>query len=357
MTGHTQPGVTVPGSGALCLPAEALDRLMPLHVQIGADGRILRTGPTMARLLPEGGLVGQRFHDIFALRRPAGAATVAELRAVAGQRLHLSLRRPPGTGFRGLAVPTAPEPGAAPGVLVNLSFGLTVARAVREHGLSDAEFAPTDLTVEMLYLTEAKTAVMQELRDLNARLQQAKQLAEEQALTDALTGLRNRRALERTLAQTLEARMPFGLMQIDLDRFKQVNDSHGHAAGDALLCAVAKILLRETRSGDTVARTGGDEFVIVFPGLVDTGLLRGIASRILAAIERPIRVADVACRISASIGLTAAAGTPEEPDAGARAEALMGEVDRALYASKNAGRARITVVPLPERGASVRPTG
>src|SRR6056297_3198109 len=92
----------------VALPPEALDALMPMHVELDGAGRILRTGPTLARLLPAGGAAGQEFLRVFALRRPAGAASVADLRARVGHRLHLSLRHPPGTGFRGLAVATAP---------------------------------------------------------------------------------------------------------------------------------------------------------------------------------------------------------------------------------------------------------
>ena len=146
-----------------------------------------------------------------------------------GQRLHVDLRGK-GDTFRGLAVPTGDG-----GMLLNLSFGIRLIDAVRQHALTDADFAATDMAVEMLYLVEVKQAVMTELRRLNLRLQGAKATAEEQALTDTLTGLRNRRALDVSLPALIGQGVAFGLMHIDLDYFKQVNDTLGHAAGDQVL--------------------------------------------------------------------------------------------------------------------------
>lgn len=143
------------------------------------------------------------------------------------------------------------------GAFLNLSFGIGVAEAVRRHALTVEDFAATDLTVEMLYLVEAKTAVMDELRNLNRRLQGAKVAAEEQALTDQLTGLRNRRALDLQMKALIRLGASFGLMHIDLDFFKQVNDTLGHAAGDHVLREVARVLTQETRATDMAARVGG----------------------------------------------------------------------------------------------------
>src|SRR5690606_25524563 len=129
-------------------------------------------------------------------------------------------------------------------------FGIAAAEAVRRHALSNADFAPTDLTVELLYLTEVKAAVMSELAALNQRLQDSRREAEAQALTDPLTGLANRRAFEKGLAEAVDmARrgQGFVLMHLDLDYFKTVNDTLGYAAGDHVLAEVAHALRAETR--------------------------------------------------------------------------------------------------------------
>ncbi len=326
---------------ALSLAPEAFDHLMPLHLCVDRAGRILATGPTLARLLPQPVLGRPLFH-VFDLRRPSGVADVAALMAHAGERLRLALKPEhwqPGARpipFRGMAIPFADRSG----LVVNLSFGLGVVDAIRQFGLTDSDFAPTDLAVEMMYLVEAKTAAMDALRGFALRLQGDKQMAEAQAMTDTLTGLRNRRALAQALERLSRGAVPFGLMHIDLDFFKEVNDTLGHAAGDHVLRRVAELLMQETRAEDTVARVGGDEFVAVFPELVEPARLDAIAARIIEVLSRPIPFEDKTCRISASIGITSSTAY-DRPDI-ARMEH---DADEALYASKRGGRGRAVTHP------------
>lgn len=322
------------------LDTAALSRLMPLFLCLDAGGCITALGPTLAKILPQGAAIGQPFDAVFALRRPARRGAETGLQAVQGQRLHLAFRHDPAVTFRGLAMPLQ-----GGGLLVNLSFGIAVTEAVRRHGLTDADFAPTDLTVEMLYLVEAKSAVVGELRDLNLRLQGAKVAAEEQALTDTLTGLRNRRALDMALGDLTRHGVAFGLMHIDLDFFKQVNDTLGHAAGDHVLRAVAAILTAETRRSDTVARVGGDEFVVILPGMSDAARLGQVARRIIEDLMQPIDFEGHPCRISASIGLTVSTfyHSPQ-PDR------MLSDADDALYASKRAGRGQAQFFAPPPDG-------
>jgi diguanylate cyclase (GGDEF)-like protein len=316
---------------AAVLPPAVLDRLMPMHLLLDAGGAVVSAGPTIGKVA--GPLVGQPFLDRFAVRRPAGIAGIADLDRHLGRRLHLVAQAAPDTALRGVALGL---PGG--GYAVNLSFGFALVAAVRDHGLTDTDFAATDLAIELLYVVEAKTIITEELRSLNARLHTAKRDAEEQALTDTLTGLRNRRALDAVLADRLRAGTAFGLMRIDLDFFKAVNDTHGHAAGDLVLQHVARVLTSETRAADTVARVGGDEFVILFPGVTDTARIEAVAARIIARLSRPIAVEGAECTISASIGATLSTHY-----AAPRAEEMLHDADRALYASKKAGRARTTI--------------
>lgn len=308
----------------------ALDRLMPMHLRLDAGGVIQSVGPTLLKLLPEGGVLGRPVAEVFAQRRPTVTLRMEDLRAKLGATLHIGLVDDPGLVLRGLAVPTGAE-----GLLINLSFGIWVNEAVRRHSLTVADFAATDLTVEMLYLVEAKSAVMHELRNLNLRLQGAKVVAEEQALTDTLTGLRNRRALDMRMKDLRQHRQTFGLMHIDLDFFKQVNDTLGHAAGDHVLREVARILTEETRTTDLAARVGGDEFVLVFPGLTDPKRLEHIAARIIERLSDPMPFDDALCTISASIGMTVSISY-DHP----QSEQMLADADEALYASKRAGRGR-----------------
>ena len=315
------------------LDSTALDRLMPMHLRLDGQGAIRSIGPTLCKLLPGTNGVGMPVGQIFALRRPAGRTELADLRARIGRRLNLALVHDPTLVLRGLALPLEDK-----GLLINLSFGIWVNEAVRRYGLTVADFAATDLTTEMLYLVEAKSAVMEELRCLNMRLHGAKIAAEEQALTDALTGLRNRRALDLRMAALAAQRQTIALMHLDLDYFKQVNDTFGHAAGDHVLRQVARVLSEETRATDLVARTGGDEFVLVFPGIADPARLHQIAGRIIERLSQPIQFEETSCRISASIGISVSQAL-SHPDI----EQLHAEADEALYASKRAGRSRATM--------------
>jgi diguanylate cyclase (GGDEF)-like protein len=318
---------------AVALPVSALDKLMPMHLLVAGDGRITGYGPTLAKLLDGPSLLGQSLFAAFELRRPAGLQSTADLRAYEGQKLRLSLRAAGGRpmSFRGVALSLAD----GLGMVVNLSFGIGVVDAVRNFALTDADFAPTDLAVEMMYLVEAKSAAMNALRGLAQRLEGAKQVAEERSLTDTLTGLRNRRALTRVLDSLARAQAPYGLMHLDLDFFKAVNDTLGHAAGDHVLKVVARLLELETRHGDTVARVGGDEFVLVFPTMTDTMRLETIARRIIEQLSAPIEFEGQECRISASIGITMTTQY-DHPDP----EQMQSDADEALYASKRAGRGR-----------------
>lgn len=317
------------GVAAVCLDPAVLGQLMPLYLRLGADGTVHAAGPTMAKLFGAQPLIGGQFFDLFDLRRPGGITDMAALLRSTGRKLHLSPRGPVATPMRGLAVPLAREGG----LLVNLGFGIGVIEAVRRHALTDADFAPSDLAVELLYVVEAKSAVMRELRDLNLRLQDSKSAAEEQALTDTLTGLRNRRALDMALTRLAAAGGPFGVMHLDLDYFKAVNDTLGHAAGDHVLREVALVLRAEFRNQDTVARVGGDEFVVLLPGMADGAMMMQIAQRLIGRLAGPISYEGRECRIAASVGM--ALSTDYLP---LRIDQMLNDADQALYAAKREGR-------------------
>ncbi|MEO0402267.1 MAG: GGDEF domain-containing protein [Pseudomonadota bacterium] len=312
----------------------ALDVLCPMHVVLSNTGHVIHAGPTLQKLRPDVAMVGRRFLEIFDLKRPRAITTMDALLATAGTKLHLQLRDAPQTEVKGVLVPGA-EDGQS---IVNLSFGISVVDAVTDYALTSADFAATDLTVEMLYLVEAKSAAMDASRKLNQRLQGAMIAAEEQAFTDTLTGLKNRRAMDHVLARHIQWDTRFGLMQIDLDWFKAVNDTLGHAAGDHVLQTVARVMVEETRESDTVARVGGDEFVIILPHAKGTEALEGIGRRIIERLSRPIPFQGEVCRISASIGTAIF-----EPESGQTMAQILDDADVALYASKHGGRAQQTV--------------
>ena len=140
---------------------------------------------------------------------------------------------------------------------------------------------------------------------------------EHQARHDPLTGVANRRLLDEAVRRALAGQRAGGghamLAVLDLDDFKGVNDRFGHAAGDAVLIAVARRLEATVRDGDIVARIGGDEFVVLFPGLLDEAEATALASRLREPFRSPVRVDGEVVSVSASIG-TAFAGRLETVD-------------------------------------------
>lgn len=321
-----------------------LDTLCPMHLLLDRTGHIAHIGPTLAKLRPQDCLIGQRFLEVFELRRPRSVISIDDLRQHAGSKLHLRFRSGAQTGLKGVVMPA---PGKTGGLVINLSFGISVVDAVRDFSLTGGDFAATDLTIEMLYLVEAKSAAMEASRKLNQKLEGAKIAAEEQAFTDTLTGLKNRRAMDHVLARTVAGPGRFALMHLDLDFFKAVNDTLGHAAGDHVLQEVARILVEETRNEDTVARVGGDEFMLLLVGRMNRKRLADICGRLITRLEQPIAFGTETCRISASIGITLSEDY-EAPDMAL----LQEDADLALYASKHRGRARHTFYDLSLRSAA-----
>ncbi|MBU2868825.1 GGDEF domain-containing protein [Pacificibacter marinus] len=306
----------------------SLDLLMPMHLILDETGVICGVGPTLCKLRSETALLGQNVFDIFELRddgRPKGDCLLPT-----DKKLYLTFKDGVPTTLKGVATPVA----GCDGLLLNLSFGISVVDSVREYRLTAGDFAATDLAVEMLYLVEAKSAVLEETKQLNMRLQGAKVAAEEQAFTDTLTGLKNRRAMDHVLDRMIRGSIPFALMHLDLDYFKDVNDTLGHAAGDAVLQKVAKILVQETRGDDMVARVGGDEFILILHKMTEADRLMKTAKRIISQLEVPVPFGDTVCRISGSIGIT----TTDVYEA-IDSDQMMHDADTALYASKHQGRA------------------
>jgi diguanylate cyclase (GGDEF)-like protein len=153
---------------------------------------------------------------------------------------------------------------------------------------------------------------------------------------DHLTGTANRALLSERLTQALlrarRHRHKVALFLIDLDHFKQINDSFGHAVGDTLLVATAKRLLGSVRELDTVARMGGDEFVIVMPDFKRSEDVERCGQKIVYNAAQPVRAGEV------EINITVSAGACIYPDYGLTAEDLFKNADLAMYSVKQAGR-------------------
>jgi diguanylate cyclase (GGDEF)-like protein/PAS domain S-box-containing protein len=174
-------------------------------------------------------------------------------------------------------------------------------------------------------------------------------------LHDSLTGLPNRLsfvdALGEALAKAAVSGSPVGILFLDLDHFKLINDSLGHHAGDALLRAVAPRLRAHLRPGDVVARFGGDEFGILIDRLADEGEAIAIADRVAAAFAQPFTIDGVDHFVSASIGVAVARAGEERQ---VNAELLIRDADAAMYRAKEGGRARCVLFDAEMRAGAMR---
>ncbi len=194
------------------------------------------------------------------------------------------------------------------------------------HGVTvvpDPPGRPAWFAVSAQDISERRRAE-EDLRALTASLT-------ERAVRDPLTGLANRTLLEERLRAVLarDARTSetTGVLFLDLDGFKGVNDRHGHAVGDAVLRAVAQRLQSAVRPSDTVARLGGDEFVVLVEGAVEVGLA-ALVGRLERAINEPVRIGTLDLKVGVSIGMAVASRGLAD------AASLLAEADRRMYDAK-----------------------
>jgi diguanylate cyclase (GGDEF)-like protein/PAS domain S-box-containing protein len=170
-----------------------------------------------------------------------------------------------------------------------------------------------------------------------AELEEAKARAQHLADHDALTGLPNRRLLEDRLTQALALSgrnaAQTAVMFVDLDRFKNVNDSLGHSVGDALLKEVAARLVKQLRVGDTICRIGGDEFVVVLPQIKRSSDAAQVAQKVIEQVSQTISVEERELSVTPSVGIAVF------PEDGRDAETLIRNADAAMYHAKEMGRA------------------
>jgi diguanylate cyclase (GGDEF)-like protein len=239
-----------------------------------------------------------------------------------------------------LVMPGAQNVVVAPVTVDGEDLGVAVAEW---GGGADARIPTT--TVQALSQASMHTALA---------LQNARLLGEIERLAtrDSLTGLANRRLFDESLlreaARAQRLGTPLSLLVLDVDHFKQVNDTHGHPAGDKILVAVAESLGGRLRPRDLVARYGGEEFVLILPETDGPGA-RVVAERTRQKVESLRTDAGVAAPVQVTISLGCATFGPA---AFGNARELLGAADRALYAAKRRGRNRVEVDGDPQAAAT-----
>jgi diguanylate cyclase (GGDEF)-like protein len=180
---------------------------------------------------------------------------------------------------------------------------------------------------------------------LTRQREQAQARLESLARTDTLTGLNNRRMFDEALAATIQRAgrtgQPFALAYLDIDKFKTINDTHGHGVGDEVLVEFATRLKQAVRSTDVVARLAGDEFVIIFEHVDSQDELARLGQKIIDRVRTPFRLASAALEVTTSVGIALSLKR------GVEAVEVLHAADQALYAAKLAGRDNVVVNSYP----------
>lgn len=218
---------------------------------------------------------------------------------------------------------------------------LLTARNQKEDLIEGMEAGADDYITKPFDAQELKVRLRagRRILELQAELVAAREALREQATHDSLTRLWNRSSildiLKRELAKAERETASVGLIMADLDHFKQINDTHGHLAGDEVLREAARRMQASLRSYDAVGRYGGEEFLIVSPGSSQTSVIH-LAERLRSAMHRePLLVGQKSLSFSISLGVAAAQGMATTP------EVLIRAADEALYRAKELGRNRV----------------
>ena len=214
-----------------------------------------------------------------------------------------------------------------------------VKRRLAVHAIEDQppryrRLRPDGRVVEVENVRLASGGVVRTHTDVTDR-HEAEQRIVFLAHNDFLTGLANRAGFQEAIDSAVEGGEGFAVILIDVDYFKQVNDTLGHTFGDALLQEVARRVRTQVREGDVAARIGGDELAILIASVPDRSVAEAIAAKIVDAIRLPFEHAERATMPSASVGVTFVPGDPAQP---ANAELALWQADTALYCAKAAGR-------------------
>ena len=322
----------------MLLKYEAILENASIGIGFTRDQRFEHVNPRFEEMLgwPRGTLAGQPGYVVWRSRQE-----YAEIGAYVGPLLargqcvdfeHEILRRDGGSflaRIRAKSVdPTHPTKGGTIWIVEDITEHRRSVEALRR--------AHDELEIRVRERTEALAEANARLRDEIAERETAERRIRHLAHHDVLTGLPNRRLLHKRLEQALGAARESGghaaVIFIDLDRFKTINDSLGHAVGDALLKAVALRLTEVLRPGDTVSRMGGDEFVLVLGNAAGPDDATAVSDRLLECLSRPYEITGYSLRVTPSIGISVF------PRDGEDAETLLSRADAAMYHAKAEGR-------------------
>ncbi len=310
------------------VPHALLDKASPFHLVMAADLTVCQVGSSLRRLCPDL-VAGRSLEDVAELVTPRVALTLKALSAHARSLFVFRLRGCNLT-LRGQMLHDDSSD-----VMIFLgSPWITSMSAMTEAGLTLEDFAVSDSVVDYLLLLQTREAALAQARTLADSLRESAAELSRQALHDELTGLPNRRLLAERFEQALSEQGPgssTGLLVMDLDGFKRINDTFGHQYGDVLLTQVGARLSGRLRDGDTLARLGGDEFAVLLPAIGSLAAALRLAATIRRAFEAPFTVAGLELEVDASVGVVLSG------EHGQAADTLLRHADTAMYTAKANG--------------------
>ena len=308
------------------IPHVILDQASPFHMVLGPDLTVRQVGSSLSRLCPSI-TPGRTLEDVVELVSPRVPFALESFRSRARSLFLLKVRGAELTLRGQMLYDVAAD--------VTIFMGapwITSLSTVGEMGMTLEDFAVSDNIVDYLLLLQTQETALAQARTLADSLHLSAAELSHQASHDDLTGLPNRRLLADRFGQALRAEQRVhtrtGLLVIDLDGFKQINDTFGHQHGDDLLVQVGARLAGPLRKVDTVARLGGDEFAILLPDLHTVADAMTVAHKIRAALEVPFTIAGLDLEVEASVGVVLSG------EHGQTADLLLRHADIAMYSAK-----------------------
>lgn len=316
-----------------------IDEILPFGGVVHTSGRVLHVSRSLKKVLS----LPQHeadFFDLFQVQTPRRLRKTDQVKDLVDQRVTLSAHTPCDEKPLVLRAHLSQWDAEGQVFVLNTSFGINLTEAVDRYQLTDQDFSHADSSIDMLYVLKTQAALLADSHAMAERLKLARDAAEELALSDALTGLPNRRALTQFLDSWIEdnrSEQKLAILHVDLDRFKHINDTLGHAAGDQVLMRVSEVLKAQVSAGEMSARIGGDEFVLVLKADDRTkSQIARLARELTRILSKPFNVGRHNAQVGASIGITLAHSGHDRT-----VDDYLLEADLALYEVKGNGRGSV----------------